>query len=229
MASSQSSWNNGSTSGTLTRRTYMLLLSLFTAAGIAFAAAASLVSLDWDMRAWPWYGTLGFFIVVLLVGWGGVAICTASTNPLVSAFGYALVAGPLGLATGPLINMYQPVSVLSIFALTTLVVIVLGVVGALWPKDLAPWGVWLFGALLILIGGQLIVPLLGWMGLPVAGALTLLDWVGVFLFAGYVIYDLNQAIRQEYTIDNAIDNAMSVFLDFINLFIRLLSLFGQKK
>lgn len=215
--------------GVLSRRAYMLLLSAFTAAGIAFAAAVSLVSLDWNLHAWPWYGTLAFFVAVLLVGWAGVSICNASDSPWVSAFGYALVAGPLGLAIGPVLSLYQPVAVFSVFALTTLVVVVLGVVGALLPQDLASWGTWLLGALLILIGGQLIVPLLGMFGLPVAGALTLLDWVGVLLFAGYVIYDLNQAARDEYTLDNAVDNAMSIFLGFINLFIRFLSLFGGNK
>ena len=59
--------------------------------------------------------------------------------------------------------------------------------------------------------------------------MTALDWLGLLLFGAFVVFDLNRAIRIPYTMDNAVDSAMAIYLDFINIFIRLLSLMGQKK
>ena len=70
---------------------------------------------------------------------------------------------------------------------------------------------------------------MGMFGLPVDGAMTALDWIGVVIFGGLVIFDLNRAVRLPHTLDNAIDRAMAIYLDFINIFLRLLSLMGQKK
>lgn len=215
--------------GVLSKRTYMFLVTMFTAAGIAFAAAFSLISLEWDMKAWHWAAMLGFFLGVLAVGILGIWIAHSSDNPLISSIGYAIVAGAMGLMMGPFVNMYTTVSVFRILALTTLIVVVLGVIGAMWPGDLASWGKWLLGALIIVIVATLAVPLLGFFGLPTGGAMLLIDWIAIFVFAGFVIYDLNKAVRLEFTVDNAIDSALNIFLDFINLFIRLLEIFGQKK
>jgi len=44
-----------------------------------------------------------------------------------------------------------------------------------------------------------------------------------------VIYDLNRAMRLQRTMNNAIDVSVQVFLDFINIFIRILSLMGGVK
>jgi len=221
--------NTSGQSSALSKRTYMFLVTLFTAAGIALAAATSLISLDWNLKSWHWAATLGFFLGILAVGIVGILIAHSSQNPVISSFGYALVASSMGLMMGPLINMYTTLSVFRILALTTLIVLVLGIIGAVWPGDLAPWGKWLFGGLLIILGGYFVIPLLGLFGMPTGGAMALIDWFAIFIFAGFVIFDLNKAVRLEFTVDNAIDSALNIFLDFINLFIRLLEFFGQKK
>ena len=57
--------------------------------------------------------------------------------------------------------------------------------------------------------------------------MTLWDLAGVALFSAYVVYDLNRAMSIPYSMKNAIDAAVEVYLDLINLFIRLLSLLGE--
>lgn len=210
----------------MTRQAYAFLLSAFTAIGIAFCAVCTTVSYDWDMSAWSLWETIGFFVAVLAVAIVGTLIANASSNPIISLFGFALVAGPFGLMLGPLVASYTTASVLRVLVLTVLMTLLLGVIGAVIPKDLSAWGTWLFGGLMILLLGLFAVPIMGLLGLPVEGAMTLLDWAGLVLFGAFVIFDLNRAMRIPYTLDNAIDCALSVFVDMINIFIRLLSLMG---
>jgi len=217
------------TANTMSRRLYLLMVCFWTAAGIVFSAFASSFSQDWQISEWNIWGTLGFFLGILAVALLGVFISHSSDSPIVSVLGYALVAGPFGLMLGPVLAMYETSSIIKVLAITATVVIVLGLVGVFIPDDLAPWGLWLFGALLLLIGAQFLVPLLGAFGLPVDGAMTVIDWVALVIFGALVIFDLNRAIRLPYTHDNAIDSAVAIYLDFINIFIRLLSLMGQKK
>ena len=62
----------------------------------------------------------------------------------------------------------------------------------------------------------------------------ILDWVILFLFFGLTIYDVNklkQLQGEEYANDEKlyIYFAMELYLDFINIFIRLLSIFGRAR
>jgi hypothetical protein len=106
-------------------------------------------------------------------------------------------------------------------------VIGLGIAGALYPRSLESWWSWLFGGLLLLLVGHLLLPLVSYLGVPIGNAMTLWDWAGVALFSGFVLFDLNRAMRIPYTMNNAIDAAVEVYLDFINLLLRLLSLLGE--
>jgi FtsH-binding integral membrane protein len=58
---------------------------------------------------------------------------------------------------------------------------------------------------------------------------TLLDWAVLILFCAIMVYDLNRAKRLSRTLDNAIDVAVNVFLNFANIFIRVLAIMGKKK
>ena len=61
--------------------------------------------------------------------------------------------------------------------------------------------------------------------------------IGVMIFAGLTVYDaqqirtlmLNQETVNEGNMKIALMGALSLYLDFINLLLRLLSLFGKRK
>ena len=56
--------------------------------------------------------------------------------------------------------------------------------------------------------------------------------LGIIIFLGYVAYDIQRILRSEGTLENrnlAIIGAFSLYLDFINIFIDLLNLFGNSK
>ena len=62
----------------------------------------------------------------------------------------------------------------------------------------------------------------------------MLDWVLLFVFFGITIYDIN-TIRAMQGIGICEDEklyvygAMQLYLDFINIFLRILSIFGRRR
>lgn len=217
---SSSVWDRVGSAHTLSKRTYAALITFWTAAGIGASAVAAWHSQGAEIG---WGMMIGIFVISIC----GIIMALTSDNPIISLVGYAMVALPFGYMLGPVIALYTTASVVKVLAVTTSVVVVLGIAGAVHPGSLEHWGSFLFGALLILIFGHLLIPAAGYFGIPIEGALTFWDWVGVFVFSLYVIFDMNRAMRLERTHDNAIDSALAVYLDFVNLFIRLLSIMGQ--
>ncbi|HKP51967.1 MAG TPA: Bax inhibitor-1 family protein [Chloroflexia bacterium] len=220
MAMSNSVWTRQG-AGTLSKNLYAFLICMWTAVGIGASAVAASLSRNWGLDWLLMIGSLVFAII-------GVIISAKSDNPAISFMGFMLVAVPFGLLLGPVVSLYTDASVARVLTLTTVIVVVLGIIGAVVPASLESWRGWLFGGLLLLLGGMFLVPLMGLFGVHIGGALTALDWFGVVLFGGYVIYDLNRAMRIAYTLDNSVDAAVAIYLDFFNIFIRLLSLLGEK-
>ncbi|MDX1974400.1 MAG: Bax inhibitor-1 family protein [Rickettsiales bacterium] len=236
-------WERGGASE-ISRNQFVLLMGFFTFLGLGLTAVLAYFTTGWmhivpaveegGKATYAWAGPINFWLFwvgVLVTSIIGIFIALGSDKPAVSLIGYALVAGPFGLLLGPVVGMYTAMSIVKVIIVTGGVTGVLTLIGAIIPESLENWGGWLFGGLLILLFGSLGVPLLGLLipGFPVQGALTFLDWVGVFLFSAYIIFDMNRAMRVPATVDNAIDCALALYLDIINLFIRLLEIMGQKK
>jgi FtsH-binding integral membrane protein len=210
----------------MSKNLFALAISGFTLAGIVTSMVAAQFSKGWTFPT-GWH-LAGFFIGVLVVGIAGRAISLKSGMPAISLLGYAMVAVPFGLMLGLILPMYTTASIVKVLFITSALVAVLGLVGAMIPDSLEGWGSWLMGGMIVLLVGLLVVPFAGALGVDVEGAMTWLDWAGVALFSGMVIYDWNRAMRLPRTLDNSIDVAVAVYLDWFNLFIRLLSIMGGR-
>ena len=201
----------------LPARAYILALTLFITGGLL--AATYIASLTYTMKTNGWW-ILGYFALAI----PGIIISTKSDNWIISLLGYAMVVVPTGAILGPYVHLFTIASVLNIALVTIGVSAAIGLAGAVYPKSVEHWGGFLLTALLVLIVGNfasIFIPALN-------GGLHLWDWLGVFIFSGFIFYDMNRAMRMDYTLDNAVDNAVAFYLDIINLFIRLLSIFGDK-
>ena len=53
-------------------------------------------------------------------------------------------------------------------------------------------------------------------------------WIVVVAFCGYIGYDWAIAQRRRRTVDAAVDSACALYLDIINVFIRLLAIAGRR-
>lgn len=205
---------------TMSANLYAFWIAFWTAFGIATSAVTAYLALSWEFSLWLSLVALGASLV-------GVWINQKSDDPTTSLAGYLLITVSFGFMTSPVVAMYTTASVVRILFLTTTMVIGLGIAGALYPRSLESWWSWLFGGLLLLLVGHLLLPLVSYLGVPIGNAMTLWDWAGVALFSAYVVYDLNRAMSIPYSMKNAIDAAVEVYLDFINLLLRLLSLLGE--
>lgn len=202
-------------------RTFNLIFALTTIYGMITYGVLAAFCQHVQFGIW---GALG----VMVVAFAGCFVA-ASEVPVMNLLGLTMIAGGLGAISGPFIAQYKVASVVEIAAMTVLITAILGAVGTLYPKSLENWGMLLFTFLIALIVAQIVFPLLYAMaGLPLQGLRTMLDWAGVILFSGYIVYDFNRAQFIPKTVDNAMDSGIAVFLDIANLFIRLLELFGQK-
>lgn len=222
----------------MSKNLFMLCYGVFTLLGLGVTAFSALLTQGWmqyseQAEQFVYVGPIPLWpliIGVLVSGFAGVFIALSSDIPLVSFVGYMMIAAPFGLIMGPTVAMYTSASVAKVVFVTVLLTAVLTVIGACIPESLSSFGGWLFAALTFVLLAQFGIPLMGWLipGFPLEGALNLLDWFAAALFSVYIVYDVNQALRVPATLDNAIDCALALYLDIINLFIRLLQIMGSK-
>jgi FtsH-binding integral membrane protein len=213
---------------TMSVRSYMAAISGFTAVFIMVSMVGASFSYTWTFSDNGWL--LLLFMLACLVGSiGGGVLAQANDDPMISVIGGTICAGAMGLMIGPFVALYELGSVVQAFVLAAGVVLVTGFIGALLPADLSAWGAPLFGLLLGAIFIQFGGIMLAAFGLDMELSFTILDWAVLILFCAIMVYDLNMARRLDRTFNNAIDVAVNVFLNFANIFIRILSIMGQAK
>ncbi|MBP9819187.1 US12 family protein [Candidatus Woesebacteria bacterium] len=206
---------------TMGRRTFNLWLGIWTSVGIGFSAWVAWNSQHLNPNFW---GVMGLFLISL----AGVSIAVGNDSFFLSLLGYTLVTGSIGALTGPVIAEYTTASIVTIFFGTAFVVAALGVVGTIIPESLEHWSRYIIVALLILIFGHIALAFAAASGLPVSGTMAFWDWVGLTVFSFITVYDFNRAQRVPKTMNSAIDCALAIYLDFANIFLRLLGLSGKK-
>ena len=144
---------------------------------------------------------------------------------------YTLYCVINGATLSSIFMVYELSSVAEIFFVTAGAFGVLAFVGTVTKKDLSGMGTFLIIALV----GLIIASIVGLvMGNPDS---IWISAIGVLIFAGLTVYDaqqirnlmLDQETVNEGNMKLALLGALSLYLDFINLLLRLLSLFGKKK
>lgn len=133
-----------------------------------------------------------------------------------------------GFTLSFIIARYLQATVYKAFLVSALMFIVMGAIGRVVKKDLSGMGRALMGVLI----GVIIASVVN-MFLRSSGMDYILSIISVFLFAGLTAWD-NQKIRYVYDQTNgqpatgwAVAMALELYLDFINLFISLLRIFGR--
>lgn len=165
-----------------------------------------------------WVILLLFFVPTL----AGVFIAARSTNPVVSFVGYNLVVLPIGLLLAMILPMFPVAVVIKAMTLTAIVTLTMLVLSVTAPQFFLGLGRTLLVALIVGLLAEVVATfLLGYRGM-------LFDWLFVIVFSGYIGYDVAKAQAFPKTLDNAVDSALDIYLDIINLFIRLLSILSKK-
>lgn len=150
---------------------------------------------------------------------------------------FMVYAALTGVTFTVLTILFEMISILYVFGLTALIFVALAVYGFVTKRDLTRVGTLaMFGLFGIIIGG-LVNMFMGNVVMDLA-----ITAIGIIIFIALTAYDTQkiksiytQAIAQGYDEDSqqvrklAIFGALNLYLDFINLFLKLLRLLGKRR
>ena len=137
-------------------------------------------------------------------------------------------AALMGLSFAVIFAVYQIGSIVSAFMGAAILFGVMSGYGYFTKKNLDSVGKFMFVGLIAIIIASIINIFIG-----SSVAATVISALAIIIFLGLTAYD-TQKIREELSVSGNNDvaevrGALTLYLDFINMFINLLSLFGIKK
>ena len=164
-----------------------------------------------------WPLLIGYFVSSFL----GLMLAR-SQNALLSLLGYHFIVVPTGVLLGPLVNALSPQVLQNTLFLTGGVTC--GMMGAatVFPAIFLKLGRALFFSLIALI----VVSVVQMFFFP--RGYTIVDYIAAGIFSLYIAYDYARAQAIPKTMDNAVDVCIALYLDVINLFIRLASILSRR-
>jgi len=143
-------------------------------------------------------------------------------------------AAVMGISISSIFLVFTGYSIAQVFLITSIAFAGLSLWGYTTKKDISGWGSFLIMGVIGLVVASIVNIFLASSALMFA-----ISAIGVLIFAGLTAYD-TQKIKTEYLAHAhhgdtewlgkaAIMGALSLYLDFINMFMMLLSLFGNRE
>lgn len=162
-----------------------------------------------------------FILAYFVCAFAGIAVLKRAKSAVPAFIGYNLMALPVGGVLSVILVGYSTTIIQYAFLATTLIALMMGVMSYFYPQAFLSMGKMLGISLISVIVVELILTLI------FRTSITAIDYVVAIIFALYIGYDLAKAQRKQYTTVNAIASAADLYLDLINLFIRILSIIGR--
>ena len=175
------------------------------------------------------FSTSMFWILILLE-FGTVIFLSARiskmsiTTARIAFIAYSFLTG---LTFSVIFVAYQLGSILLVFLITSLLFAIFAIIGAFTKIDLTKWGTYLIMGLFGIILASIINIFVG-----NTTADLIISIIGVVIFVIFIAYDMQKIKRMSEVYDEdklAIAGALELYLDFINLFLRLLNLLGGRR
>ena len=230
-------------------RAYMIRVYNLMAGGIAFtgiaawltyqAAGGSAIQVSGrTITGLTAFGQMvfgGFMpIVLMLITLGMVFFISFRIDRLQPTTAFALFtvyAGLMGVSLASIFLAYTGVSITRVFFITAATFGAMSLYGYTTKRDLSGFGSFLFMGLIGIIIASLV-------NIWLASSMMqfVISVIGVLVFVGLTAYDTQQ-IKEMYDVNDdgtasgrkAIMGALRLYLDFLNLFIMLLQLFGDRR
>ncbi len=138
--------------------------------------------------------------------------------------GYSVLTG---LSLSGIFIFYTASSLTFVFLVTAIIFGAFAIIGKTTKIDLSKWYIYLFVALLAIIILEIINIFI------LNNTLNIIICImAILLFCGYTAYDIQLATNESFLSEcenKGIYIAFQLFLDFINLFLKLLRLFGKSR
>lgn len=170
----------------------------------------------YEMNVWIFF--IGYFTSCFL----GIYLFNSSKKPLVSFIGYNFVVIPFGLVVNMVVSQYDEALVIEAIRVTASVTVIMMLLGSMFPVFFQR----VSGALGVALLAVFIVELFQMFVLGIHH--NWIDWVVATIFCGYIGYDWGRANQIPKTLDNAIDSAAALYMDIINLFLRILRILARR-
>jgi uncharacterized protein len=169
------------------------------------------------------FGPLAFVMVLSF----GINRLSAATAQIL----FLVYAATVGISLATIFMVYTATSITHVFFVTAASFGALSLWGYTTKRDISGWGSFLFMGLI----GVIIASLVN-IWLASSAMQFVISAVGVLIFAGLTAYDTQQIKEMYAEMDDgdtmgkkAVMGALRLYLDFINLFIMLLQLFGGRR
>ena len=214
-------------------RNYMLRVYNYMATGLGLTGLTAYFVAITPSLFNAIYGT-PLYWVVALAPLGFVFYLSARLHKISFAKAqtvFWIFSGVMGLSMAYIFIAFTGTSIARVFFITAGTFAGMSLYGYTTKKDLTGWGSFLFMGLIGIIIAMIVniflqSSMLGF----------IISCVGVLVFVGLTAYDTQKIKEMYYASDHpeisgkkAIMGALKLYLDFINLFIMLLHLFGQRR
>ena len=213
-------------------RQYMLRVYNFMAGGLlltgAVAHAAITTGFYQQIVGTPlmWVVLLAPLGAVLLLGFRIERMSTGAAQAIF--WGYAAL---MGLSLAGLLLLYTGTSVARVFFISAATFGAMSLYGYTTQRDLSQFGAFLFMGLIGIVLASLVNIFVGSTALQ-----FVISVIGVLVFTGLTAWD-TQRIKEVYLASDprdvlakkALMGALTLYLDFINLFVMLLQFAGQRR
>lgn len=155
---------------------------------------------------------IAYFVIAII----GIVICHAKMGIGMTFVGYNIIVFAVGTLLAVSVPQFDSVSIMNACVITVIVTLVMIAFSTFKPEVFLSMGKTLFICLVSAIIIECIMLLIG-IHIP-----TLWDFAIVLLFCGYVGYDWALAQEKQKTLENAVNSCAGLYLDMINIFVRLL-------
>jgi len=194
-------------------------LVAYAAAASGFYQAIAETGLIWVVILAP----LGFVLALSF----GIQRMSAGTAAVL----FWIYAATMGLSLGSIFLVYTGTSIARVFFITAATFGLMSIYGYTTRSDLSGFGSFLLMGLIGIVIASLVNLFIGSSALQFA-----ISVIGVIVFVGLTAYD-TQRIKQMYLESDTLEisgkkavlGSLALYLDFINLFMLLLQLFGQRR
>lgn len=172
-----------------------------------------------------WLFILSPLAIILIMAFGMEKLSTA-----MSAILFYVFATLMGVSLSTIFVVYQLGSIFQVFLITAVMFGSMSLYGYTTKRDLTSIGSFLIMGLIGLILASLVNL---WFQNPIAD--LVISAIGVLVFVGLTAYDTQKIKDIYYYADDslreklAINGALTLYLDFINLMMNLLRLMGERK
>jgi len=202
-----------------------------TATQYALGDGRYLTDFGYALFASPLKWVVMFLPLIMVFAFGAMINRISAAGAQLFFYTFALA---MGVSISWIFLVFTGYSIVQVFLITAIAFAGLSLWGYVTKKDLSGWGTFLIMGVIGLLVASIVNIFLGSPAVMFA-----ISAIGVLIFAALTAYDTQnikntyiqhaQSMDQEWLGKSAIMGALNLYLDFINLFMFLLQLFGNRE